>query len=152
MTELLEVKKDDFLISTDKGKLDLKVIHGFLYTCYWSKGIPEELLIRAIENSVCFGLYKGAEQIGFARVVTDYATFFYLADVFILEAHRGEKLGVWLIETIVNHPAFTGIRTWTLLTADAHGLYAKFGFQNHSDPKRFMIRKVPYPYPLPEIL
>ncbi len=150
MIEFLEKRQGNYLISTDKSWLDLEVIHGFLHTCYWCKGIPKEVVVRAIENSVCFGLYKNGDQIGFARVVTDYATFFYLADVFILEPYRGENLGVWLIETIVNHPIFRGIRTWTLLTADAHGLYEKFGFQNHSDPKRFMIRKVPYPYKLPE--
>ncbi len=136
----------DYLISTDKTKLDLDTIHAYLFDCYWAKGIPKETVVRSIENSLCFGVYRDDEQVGFCRVITDYATFMYLADVFILEAHRGQKLGVALIDAVVNHPDLQGIRTWTLLTRDAHGLYQKFAFENHVDPTRFMIRKVPNPY------
>ena len=89
---------------------------------------------------------KDSEQVGFCRVITDYATFMYLADVFILEGHRGQKLGIALIDAVVQHPDLQGIRTWTLLTRDAHGLYRKFNFENHIDPTRFMIRNVPNPY------
>ena len=147
---VLEHQVGDYIISADKTRLDLDVIHSYLVGCYWAKGIPREIVARAIEHSLCFGVYLGSEQVGFARVITDYATFMYVADVFILEAHRGKGLSVAMMDMIVNHPELQGIRTWTLLTKDAQGLYQKFDFQNHIDPKRFMIRKVPYPYPLPE--
>lgn len=143
---MVEQRFGDYLISTDKEKLDLQVIHDYLYICYWAKGIPKEVVAKSIEHSLCFGVYQDREQVGFCRVITDYSTFMYLADVFILEEHRGKKLGVALINTVVNHPDLQGIRTWTLLTRDAHGLYEKFGFENHEDPKRFMRRKVPNPY------
>jgi N-acetylglutamate synthase-like GNAT family acetyltransferase len=143
---MLEKQLGEYLISTDKSKLDLDVIHAYLVDCYWAKGIPKEVLKNSIEHSLCFGVYKNKEQAGFCRAITDYCTFMYLADVFILESHRGQKLGVALIDAVVNHPDLQGIRTWTLLTKDAHGLYQKFGFENHVDPTRFMIRKVPYPY------
>ena len=149
---VVEKQVGDYLISTDKTKLDLDTIHAYLFDCYWAKGIPKEVVARSIENSLCFGVYKDGvdtdnEQVGFCRVITDYATFMYLADVFILEAHRGKKLSVALMDAVVNHPDLQGIRTWTLLTRDAHGLYQKFNFENHVDPTRFMIRNVPNPYP-----
>jgi GNAT superfamily N-acetyltransferase len=147
---VLERNVGEYIISTDKTRLDLNVIHGYLVTCYWAKGIPREIVARAIEHSLCFGVHLGNEQVGFARVITDYATFMYIADVFILESHRGKGLSIAMMDMVVNHPDLQGIRTWTLLTKDAHGLYEKFDFQNHVDPTRFMIRKVPYPYPLPE--
>jgi GNAT superfamily N-acetyltransferase len=147
---VLERSVGEYIISTDKNKLDLDVIHGYLVECYWAKGIPREVIERSIKHSLCFGIYLGKEQVGFSRVITDYATFMYLADVFVLGPHRGKGLSVAMMDMIVNHPALQGIRTWTLLTKDAHGLYEKFDFQNHVDPKRFMIRKVPYPYPLPK--
>jgi GNAT superfamily N-acetyltransferase len=143
---ILEQNVDDYIISTDKSKLDLNVIHNYLFTCYWAKGIPREVVARSLEHSLCFGVYLGDEQVGFSRVITDYATFMYLADVFILESHRGKGLSVAMMDMVVNHPDLQGIRTWTLLTKDAHGLYRKFAFKNHVDPTRFMIRKVPYPY------
>ena len=135
----------DYTISTDKTKLDLTVIHDFLFTCYWCKGIPKEVVARSIENSLCFGVYKGEAQVGFARVVTDYATFMYIGDVFILEAHRGQGLGVAMMDALINHPDLQGIRTWLLLTADAHGLYRKFDFEIF-ESERVMRRKVPNPY------
>jgi GNAT superfamily N-acetyltransferase len=147
---VLERSVGEYIISTDKNKLDLDVIHGYLVACYWAKGIPRDVIERSIKHSLCFGIYLGKEQVGFSRVITDYATFMYLADVFVLGPHRGKGLSVAMMDMIVNHPALQGIRTWTLLTKDAHGLYEKFDFQNHVDPKRFMIRKVPYPYPLPK--
>jgi GNAT superfamily N-acetyltransferase len=147
---VLERSVGEYIISTDKNKLDLDVIHGYLVECYWAKGIPRDVIERSIKHSLCFGIYLGKEQVGFSRVITDYATFMYLADVFVLGPHRGKGLSVAMMDMIVNHPALQGIRTWTLLTKDAHGLYEKFDFQNHVDPKRFMIRKVPYPYPLPK--
>jgi GNAT superfamily N-acetyltransferase len=147
---VLERNVDEYIISTDKTKLDLNVIHSYLVSCYWAKGIPKDVVARSIEHSLCFGVYLGNEQVGFARVITDYATFMYVADVFILEPHRGKGLSVAMMDMVVNHPDLQGIRTWTLLTKDAHKLYEKFDFQNHADPTRLMIRKIPYPYPLPK--
>jgi GNAT superfamily N-acetyltransferase len=143
---ILEHSVGEYVISTDKSKLDLDVIHGYLRDCYWAKGIPRDIVARSIEHSLCFGIYLRGEQVGFSRAITDYATFMYLADVFVLGPHRGKGLSVVMMDTIVKHPELQGIRTWTLLTKDAHGLYKKFDFQNHADPTRFMIRKVPYPY------
>jgi len=137
----------DYTISTDKGKLDLDMVHGFLVDAYWCKGIPKEVVARSIENSLCFGVYKGSEQVGFARVITDYATFMYIGDVFILENHRGQGLGVALMDAVMSHPDLQGIRTWMLLTADAHGLYEKFDFEI-VEGNRAMRRKVPNPYEL----
>ena len=140
--------KGSYRISTDKTRLDIDIIHDYLTCSYWAKGIPKATVVRSIEGSLNFGVFKDDEQVGFARVITDYATFMYVADVFILEAHRGQGLGVWLMDVIVSHPELAGIRTWTLLTADAHGLYEKFDFEVPGDTSRFMRRKVPYPYPL----
>ncbi len=136
----------DYTISTDKTKLDLRVIHGFLTKSYWAKGIPYEVVAKAIEHSLNFGLFKAKEQIGLARAITDYATFMYLADVFVLEPHRGQGLGVWLVDTTLKHPDLQGIRTWMLLTSDAHELYRKFDFEVPDNPKKIMQRKVTYPY------
>ncbi|HEY6929850.1 MAG TPA: GNAT family N-acetyltransferase [Thermoanaerobaculia bacterium] len=133
-----EWRRDTYAISTDRGRLDRTVIHHFLEGSYWAKGIPREIVDRCIENSLCFGLYDGARQIGFARVVTDLSTFAYLADVFVLDSARGRGLGVWLIETIMRHPQLQGLRRWMLATADAHGLYRKFGFTALSRPERMM--------------
>jgi GNAT superfamily N-acetyltransferase len=142
----IEQQVGEYIISTDKTKLDLEVIHSYLVNCYWAKGIPKDIVARSIEHSLCFGIYLGKEQVGFSRVITDYATFMYLADVFVLEPHRGKGLSVAMMDMVVSHPELQGVRTWTLLTKDAQGLYKKFDFQNHVDPTRFMIRNVPYPY------
>jgi GNAT superfamily N-acetyltransferase len=133
-----EWRRDNFLISTNREKLDRTVIHRFLESSYWASGIPRKIVDRCIENSLCFGLYDGDSQIGFARVISDLSTFAYLADVFVLEAARGRKLGIWLIETIMAHPQLQGLRRWMLATADAHGLYRKFGFRQLSRPERIM--------------
>jgi len=133
-----EWRRDNYLISTDRRRLDRSVVHRFLEGSYWAKGIPRETVDRCIENSLCFGLYDGDCQIGFARIISDFSTFAYLADVFVLEAARGRKLGVWLIETIMGHPQLQGLRRWMLATADAHGLYRKFGFTKLSRPERIM--------------
>ena len=133
-----EWRREKYLISTDRGRLDRSVIHRFLESSYWAKEIPREIVDRCIENSLCFGLYEGDGQIGFARVISDLSTFAYLADVFVIESARGEKLGVWLIETIMGHPQLQGLRRWMLATADAHGLYRKFGFTKLSRPERIM--------------
>ncbi len=131
--------RNDYMISTDPERLNLEFIHHFLAnTSYWAKGRPLTVVKRAIENSLNFGLYKGADQLGFARVVTDRATFAWLADVFIIEDYRGKGLSKWLLETIVSHPELQGLRRWVLATKDAHELYRRFGFTQLNDPGRWM--------------
>lgn len=129
----------DYVISTDRARLDSAVIHGFLSNCYWAKGIPRETVARSIEHSLCFGIYDGTgTQVGFARVVSDFATVAYLGDVFVLQAHRGRGLSKFLMECIIRHPALLGLRRWILLTRDAHGLYKKFGFTPLKSVERYM--------------
>jgi GNAT superfamily N-acetyltransferase len=134
----VEFRKGEFLVSTNKNKLDLDTIYGYLSESYWAKGISREVVIRSIQNSLCFGIFYGTDQVGFARVITDCATYAYLADVFVLETYRGSGLSKWLMECIVAHPQLQGLRRWTLATRDAHGLYAKFGFKPLSKPDNFM--------------
>ncbi|MDN3276472.1 GNAT family N-acetyltransferase [Frankia sp. RB7] len=129
----------DYEISTDPRRLDVAVIHKFLAEdSYWSRGIPRSTVECAIENSLCFGVYQGAAQVGFARVVTDRSTFALLADVFILEAHRGKGLSKALMHRVVEHEDLQGLRRFLLLTSDAHGLYSQFGFKEIGSPARFM--------------
>ena len=127
-------------IDTDQSRLDLALIHGFLSGSHWAKGIPLPVLERAIAHSRCFGLYRDGAQIGFARVVTDHATFAYLADVFVLEVERGKGLGTWLVETILADPDLQGLRRWLLGTRDAHGLYHRAGFGEPQAPFAFLER------------
>jgi N-acetylglutamate synthase-like GNAT family acetyltransferase len=139
---IIEVKEwrcGDFLVSTDQARLNLDVIHAFLTRCYWAKGIRRETVARSIEHSLCFGVYDGSgAQVGFARVVSDFATVAYLGDVFVVEAHRGRGLGEFMMECIMQHPALQGLRRWILLTRDAHGLYKKFGFTALQSAERYM--------------
>jgi GNAT superfamily N-acetyltransferase len=135
-----EYHKDDCVISTDRSRLDIDAIHGFLTNCYWANGIPRETVVRSIENSLCFGLYCEGKQAGFARVISDFATFAYLGDVFVSEPYRGRGLAKWLMECIVRDPALQGLRRWNLVTRDAHGLYAQFGFSRLQAPDRWMER------------
>ena len=139
-----EWRRGEYLISTDKSRLNLEVIHGFLSTSYWAAGVPENVVRRSIANSLVFGVYRGEEQVSFARVVTDYATFAYLADVFVVEAHRGRGLGKWLIEVVVSHPELRGLRRWLLATRDAHELYRKYGFAELARSEIFMEIDSPY--------
>jgi GNAT superfamily N-acetyltransferase len=134
----VEFQRGEFSISTDKTKLNTSVIHGFLKKVYWSEGIPLETVKRAIENSLCFGIYHQGGQIGFGRVITDYATYAYIGDVFILENYRGRGLSKWLVESITVHPELQGLRRWMLATRDAHGLYARFGFKPLKSPDKWM--------------
>ena len=139
-----EWQKGEFLISTDKLRLDLEVIHDFLANqSYWAQGRDREVIKRGIENSLNFGVYHRDRQIGFARVVTDYATFAWLADVFVLEEYRGQGIGKWLIEVILSHPRLQGFRRWALATKDAHELYRRFGFDELRRPERWMERPDP---------
>jgi GNAT superfamily N-acetyltransferase len=139
-------QKDNFYISTDKSKLDINYIHQFLSRSYWAESIPVETVQRSIDGSLCFGVYDGNQQIGFARVITDNATFGYLADVFVDENYRGKKLGIWLMETIMSRPELQGFRNWMLGTRDAHGLYEKFGFKPLEQPERIMRKNDPEVY------
>jgi len=125
-------------ISTDPTRLQPAAIHAYLTRSYWSPGIPQEVVERAIANSLCFGIYLGPAQVGFARVVTDKATFAYLADVYVLEEHRGQGLSKRLVETIQAHPELQGLRRFLLATKDAHGLYAQFGFAAPARPENLM--------------
>ena len=132
--------RGDYCISIDPSRLDLAAICAALDETYWAHGRSRELIARSLENSLCFGLYKYSAQVGLARVITDHATFGYLADVYILREHRGAGLGKWLIETVVAHPDVVTIRRLILATRDAHGLYAQFGFTQLAAPERFMER------------
>lgn len=134
-------RRDGYLISTDASMLDLEVVHGYLSRSYWASGVPEDVVRRSIENSLCFGVYRGEEQAGFARVVTDRATFAYLADVFVLDEHRGQGIGKWLLEVILSHPDLQGLRRWMLATRDAHDLYRRYAFTELARPGIFMERK-----------
>lgn len=127
-----------FTFSTDKSKLDPSVIHGFLTESYWSKGCSMDNVLRRIENSMCFGVYDGDKQIGFARVITDKTTFAYIADVFILENYRGQGLSKQLMAFILEQADLQSLRRWLLATQDAHGLYAQFGFIPLSNPEHWM--------------
>ena len=133
-------------ISTDPARLQLDAIHATLTRSYWSPGIPRDVVARAIANSMCFGLYQGESQVGFARVVTDKASFAYLADVYVLEAHRGQGLSKRLVGEILAHPELQGLRRFLLATADAHGLYAQFGFQALALPQNMMERRLAPPW------
>ena len=135
----MKTHQGEYTISDEKNLLDLKIIHKYLSEeSYWCNGIPIETVAKSIDGSHCFGLYHFEKQIGFARVVTDHATFAYLADVFILSEHQGKKLSKWLMKTIVEHPKFQNLRRWMLATRDAHSLYEQFGFKTLEKPDRFM--------------
>jgi len=137
--------KKGFTISTNKSLLDFAAIYKYLNEdSYWAAGIPEDRLKRAINNSMCFGVYKDAAQAGFARIVTDSATFAYICDVFILPEYRGHGLSKWLMQSIAEHPDLQGLRRWSLATADAHGLYSQFGFTPLSKPQNWMEKFKPY--------
>ncbi len=135
-----QIQKGDYLISTDKRKLNIPVVHNFLKDAYWSKNKPRGLVKKSIKGSICFGVYHHKQQVGFARVITDSATFGYLADVFIIPEYQGKGLGVWLIQSIMECPDFQGFRSWALATKDAHGLYAKFGFKPLANPEKRMLK------------
>jgi GNAT superfamily N-acetyltransferase len=143
----MRTRQGEYEIDTDKRRLDIASIHRFLSNeSYWAKNRTLEQTLTAIENSLCFGLFKGREQVGFARVITDKATFAYLGDVYVLEAHRGQGLSKWLMKTIIEQPDLQGLRRWLLATRDAHGLYEEYGFRELIHPKRWMERPAPDAY------
>lgn len=132
-------RKGDYLISTDPTHLNVALIHDFISNqSYWGQGRKIETVQRALSNSLNFGIYKDDEQVGFARVVTDYCTFAWLADVFVIESHRGMGLSKWLVDVIISHPQLINMRRWVLATKDAHGLYAQSGFEPLLQPERWM--------------
>ena len=146
MTEVREREwqRGEYTISTDNKRLDIRRIHDFVSNqSYWAQGRAIETVQRAVDNSLNFGLYKNNQLIGFARVVTDYATFAWIADVFVLSEHRGQGLSKWIMEVILSHPELQGFRRWVLATRDAHGLYARFGFIPLHRPERWMERPDP---------
>jgi GNAT superfamily N-acetyltransferase len=144
MTDLFEAQRNGYAISTDKAKLDVDAIHAYLSErSYWAEGRPREVMEKAIANSLCFGVYDGERQAGFARVVTDYATFAWLCDVFILEDYRGRGLGKWLVETVTTHPTLAKLRRILLATYDAHELYRRYGgFETLPGPEYWMVRRL----------
>ena len=142
----MEWQRDGYTLTTDPARVDLALVHGYLAQSYWAKGIPLEVVRRSIEHSLNFTLLHGTEQVGFARVITDYATFAYVGDVFVLEPHRGRGLSKWMMRVIVEHPELQGFRRWSLLTRDAHGLYAQVGFTPLAAPDRWMERWTPDAY------
>ncbi len=137
----------DFYISTDKNQLNLTFVHDFLQRSYWAKGVPVATVAASIQNSLCFCVFtREGEQVGFARVVSDYATFAYLADVFIIEHYRDRGLSKWLMKTILAHSKLQGLRRFCLGTYDAHGLYNRFGFQPLAKPNNFLSLETANPY------
>jgi GNAT superfamily N-acetyltransferase len=134
----MEWTKDDYRISTDKETINLEYVHRFLSQSYWAENVPIDVVRRSIEGSLCFAVFSEERQVGFARVITDGATFAYLADVFIDEGFRGRGLSKWLMEVIIGHPHLQGLRRFLLATRDAHGLYRQFGFQPLNFADRWM--------------
>jgi GNAT superfamily N-acetyltransferase len=133
-----ERRRDDTLVSTDRSRLDIDLVHRVLSATYWAAGIPRDLVERSIAGSIAFGLFEGERQVGFARVITDLATYAYLADVFVLEDCRGRGLGHWLVESILLHPQLQGLRRFSLFTRDAAPLYARHGFSTPAAPLGYM--------------
>lgn len=141
-----EHTRDGLVVSSDPQRLDVDAIHAYLTRSYWARGIPRAVVARSLSHSLCFGLYDGARQIGFARAVTDRATFAYLADVYVLEEYRGRGLGKWLVACAMAHPELQGLRRWVLVTRDAHGLYRELGWSPLGDPGSYMEIRVPDAY------
>ena len=145
MSPWIESQRESFTISTDPSRLDVDAIADMLSRAYWAKGRPRQKLEHALQNSLVFGLYDGDRQIGLARVISDYAIFAYLCDVFIHEDYRSRGLGKWLMATVMSHSNLQGLRRWTLATTDAHGLYRQFGWAALDHPERWMEILNPYP-------
>jgi N-acetylglutamate synthase-like GNAT family acetyltransferase len=138
--------KDEYMVSTDKSKIDVAVVHNFLSQSYWAKGISKNIVQKSIDHSLCFAVYHKQILVGFARVISDFATFGYLADVFIVPEERGKGLSKWLMKVIINYSELQGLRRFTLATRDAHNLYAQFGFTPFDKPERWMQKHNPDVY------
>ena len=141
----MEIHRDQFTLSTDSSRLDMNTVYDFLSRSYWAKTRPRERTDEAFANSLVFGLYEGSRQIGVARVVTDFSIFAYLCDVFIDEDYRGQGLGKWLVQSILEHPDLKHVRRWLLATDNAHGLYRQYGFEQLSEAEKWMQRLRPFP-------
>ena len=131
-------ERDGVLVSTERTLLNLDAVHGFLSRSYWAEGIPRETVARSLEHSLCFGLYHDGQQIGLARVISDFTTYAYLCDVYVLQWYRGKGLAAWLVDWVLRHPDLQGLRRFNLVTRDAHGLYRKFGFSEPARPGGYM--------------
>lgn len=143
-----EFSRGEFVISSDPVRLDLVWIHDYLTNeAYWARGISYQVFQKSVENSLCFGVYYQSSQVGFGRVISDYATFAYLADVFIDENQRGKGLGKWLVECILEYPELQGLRRWILLTSDAHGLYEQYGFKPVLRPGNVLEKSAKFKHP-----
>lgn len=140
MSQIVEYQRDDFHITTDFRKIDINAVSSLLAQSYWANSRKKDVIIKSLENSLCFSLFHKDTQIGLIRVITDYATFAYLCDVIIAEDYRHKGLGIWLLECVFKYPDFQNLRRWCLFTKDAHEFYKKFGFNNSSNPERFMER------------
>jgi GNAT superfamily N-acetyltransferase len=140
--------EEGFTVTTDPARLDLDMVHGFLPESYWAKGIPRAVVERALRHSLCFGAFEGDRQVGFTRVISDFATYAYVSDVFVLPSDRGRGVGTRLMAAVMAHPDLQGLRRWTLFTRDAHNLYRKFGFGEARHPDRLM-EILGHPYPVP---
>ena len=136
--DIEEFERPPYIVSTDPSRLDIAAVHGYLSTSYWADGIPIDLVRRALEASLCFGLYAPEGQIGLIRVITDRATFAYLCDVYVLPAYQGSGLGRWMMECVMGSRQLQGLRRWLLVTRDAHRLYERAGFRLAANPERIM--------------
>jgi GNAT superfamily N-acetyltransferase len=146
----MEWARGEYTLTTDPERVDIDALHAFLTRSYWAANIPRDVVERSVRHSLNFTLLHERNQVGFTRVVTDYATFAYVGDVYVLEAHRGRGLSRWMMETVVAYPELQGFRRWSLLTRDAHGLYARVGFTPLAAPERWMERWTPDAYAAPE--
>jgi GNAT superfamily N-acetyltransferase len=133
-----DVTNGPYTVTADRQRIDGDAVHRFLTGCFWARGISRERVAKSIAHSLCFGLFHEAAQVGFARVVTDYSTYAYLCDVYVLEAHRDKGLGKWMMAFVMEHPELQGLRRFQLVTRDAHGLYSRFGFDTPVNPERHM--------------
>jgi GNAT superfamily N-acetyltransferase len=139
--EIFETQHESYLISTDPARLQPDEIYAYLSRSYWAANRAKETVQHSLQHSLCFGVYHDGRQVGLARVISDYATFAYLCDVYILEEHQGRGLGKWLVSVILDHPALAGIPRWVLFTRDAHGLYQKYGFTPLGNPEWVMVKR-----------
>jgi N-acetylglutamate synthase-like GNAT family acetyltransferase len=138
MCKIVDYHKDDFNITTNSKKIDINAVCSLLAQSYWASSRKREIIIKSLENSLCFSLFHKNKQIGLIRVITDYATFAYLCDVIIAKEYRHQGLGVWFLECVIKYPDLQNVRKWCLVTKDAHEFYKKFGFDNLNNPERFM--------------